>query len=530
MGRSKVGLSTETSLVNALRRDLLAAEWTVDVVDGLLSPMAQAAMGRDQLVPAILEMRTQTSPAAVLTRLFVLAQPVKPGELEYALPTLGVEGGVDLGLMVTGSENGVDVCRAVVDLRPHTALIPIHDEDGEASPVRRFEWWVASDLSQAQTGLPPSEDYVLGIASASTNLLRITLRDRVASALDLGCGCGILALYLSTHCDRVVATDISARACSFTRFNAALNQADIEVLEGSLFEPVAGQRFRLITSNPPFVITPQAVRARCNLEYRDGGMERDNLIRKIVREAPSHLVEGGTLQMLANWEVGQKERWWMRRPTAWIEEAANPLIEAGMDVRAWVVQRDLVDVAQYAEWWMRDQWGENVNADVWAAEYEEWLREFARSGTWHVGLGSINLRVERARRGTAELSIVTEYLPDGEPVDGRAVATALDNLVVPENWKDLTLQRQSDVREARYFVPGQADPELVRITQGRNGGRDRTVTSAVAALIGVSDGELTPGQVIPAIAMLLDKAESEVVSELEEALPELLRSGVLKKP
>lgn len=44
-------LNMEPVLMAALRSDLLAADWTVDVVEGLLSPMALAAMDRDQLVP-----------------------------------------------------------------------------------------------------------------------------------------------------------------------------------------------------------------------------------------------------------------------------------------------------------------------------------------------------------------------------------------------------------------------------------------------------------------------------------------------
>ena len=520
-------LNMEPVLMAALRSDLLAADWTVDVVEGLLSPMALAAMDRDQLVPAALEMRNQTSPAAVLTMVFVLAQPVRAGSFAYAMPTLGVDGAVSLGVIATEGRDGEVWCNAVLDLRPHTAAIPV------GGVMQRHQWWVASDLSQAQTGRPPREDYVLGIASASTNLLRLTMRDPVASALDMGCGCGILALYLSIHAQKVVATDISERACDFTRFNAALNKVDIDVRQGSLFDPVVGQSFDLITSNPPFVITPEAVRARTNLEYRDGGMVRDNLIPLIIEQAVAHLTPGGCLQMLANWEVGSDTKWWQRRPTRWVEDATATLVADGVEVDAWVVQRDLVDVAQYAEWWMRDQWGDNVERGVWNAEYAEWIRDFAKAGTGYVGLGFIAVRLRSSEddveMSSGGLTVVAEYLPEGEPADGNAVKTALNNLRTPRDWKHAIFLRRRDVREARYYVPGQPDPELVRITQGCPGGRDRSVSSVVAALVGVSDGELTPAQVIPAIAALLGREESEVSLELEEAVPELLRSGVLEE-
>ena len=52
------------------------------------------------------------------------------------------------------------------------------------------------------------------------------------------------------------------------------------------------------------MITPDSVRGAAGLlEYRDGGMDRDNLIRAVLRGAPACMNEGGTLQMLANWEI-----------------------------------------------------------------------------------------------------------------------------------------------------------------------------------------------------------------------------------
>ena len=51
-------------------------------------------------------------------------------------------------------------------------------------------------------------------------------------------------------------TDLSERALAFARFNAALDEADWDVRAGSMLDPVAGERFGLVVSNPPFVITP----------------------------------------------------------------------------------------------------------------------------------------------------------------------------------------------------------------------------------------------------------------------------------
>ena len=106
-------------------------------------------------------------------------------------------------------------------------------------------------------------DHVLGISSAATSLAQLTVREPVARALDLGTGCGVQALHLAAHAQQVVATDVNKRALELTRFNAELNAvADrIEVREGSFFDPVAGELFDLVATNPPFVISPAPVSA-----------------------------------------------------------------------------------------------------------------------------------------------------------------------------------------------------------------------------------------------------------------------------
>src|SRR5690606_26360272 len=120
------------------------------------------------------------------------------------------------------------------------------------------------------------EDHVLGVGGASLTLASATMRARVGTALDLGTGCGIQALHVAGHAERVVATDISARALAFARFNLELNAdalgapgqraAEVDLRAGSMLEPVTGETFDMIVSNPPFVITPPGAPS---FEYRD---------------------------------------------------------------------------------------------------------------------------------------------------------------------------------------------------------------------------------------------------------------------
>lgn len=531
----------DIDLIDSLRADLGASEWTVDRINTALSATAKDAMMRGMRVPAMLELAGSHDPAAVLTRFFMLGADEASDVLDAALPSLGARGLVRLGLAGPGGTEGEAGAgtpprlAALFDLRPHSASLP--DPDDPASQ-REHQWWVASDLGEDVTGRPLDEDHVLGIGGASLSLLGQTIRERVDSALDLGCGCGIQALYLATHCGRVVATDLSARAGALTQFNAALNGAPIDVRVGSLFEPVSGESFDLIVSNPPFVITPDTVRAGAGFhEYRDGGMQRDELVGSLIRSAPDHLAPGGTLQILANWEIpagADPDRLWSSRVEDWL---------SGLGVDAWVVQRDALDPAQYAEMWIQDSGGRRMSHEAFERGYAAWLRDFTAAGVGAIGMGFLAVRRpepgegECAPGGSDQDAGGGQWLPGGGraafdlALEGRVprgvdVAWALRSLRAPRTW-DLALTRAPDVREERHYVPGSPDPCLLVLHQGAGLGRSVPVSSAVSAIVGASDGALTVGQIVTAVAALTDREADEVWDEAREPLAELIRWGFL---
>ena len=551
----------DRDLIARLRFDVIAASWTTDTLETLLSDGALSALMRDSRLPALVELAGVTDPAATLTRFFVLGQPERASALDAALLTLGACGLGSLGLAATIDEaeaasalvmpraGGAPKCeskeereeasspktsslptmrdpdeespepeveadpwmRALFDLRPHAASLPGGDH----------EWWVASDLAEVQTGKPLSDDHVLGIGGATLTLLEMTVRERVDSALDVGCGCGIQALYLATHADRVVATDLSSRACALTQFNAALNEAVIDVREGSLFEPVEGETFDLIVTNPPFVITPDSVRGAAGLlEYRDGGMDRDNLIRAVLREAPTCLAPGGTLQMLANWEIPASrnpDTQWSERIDAWLED---------LPVDAWVVQRDVLDPARYVDMWIRDSGGQLMARADYERAFTSWLADFRRAGTGAIGMGFVALRRLDEAEAASGGKRAYDLSLDGHAPRGRDVAWALASLRAPELW-EVALTRASDVREERHYVPGSPDPELLIMHQGGGLGRSVPVSSSVSAVVGASDGELTVGQIAAAVAMLTEADVDDVRAEIEAPLRDLIRWGFL---
>lgn len=558
---------TEPVLLVRARADFEAASWTLDTLDVLLSDRARSALARDQRIPALVELEGRSDAASILTRLFVLGDEVNAEELEAALPTLGIEGAKELALVEeVGGDSGTAGCFiALVDLRPHVVIAPDAgtDADGDLEGgTCELNWWIASDRTSMQSGCALPADHVLGVGGASTSLLEMTIREPIDSALDMGCGCGIQAMHLKTHANRVVATDLSTRACEYTRFNAALNRLDIEVREGSLFEPVAGEAFDLVVTNPPFVITPELLRGDGLFEYRDGGMRRDELVRRVVREGPECLKSGGVLQMIGNWEIPEGvdlDAEWSKRLESWFE---------GLPVDAWVVQRDVLDTAQYVEMWLQDadpsdevgEWDSNEHSSserdasrhsssergllekassehssperalskgaLREHAYRTWLADFDAASVGGVGMGFIAMRKHVGDE--AEGVIRFDLGLAGARPRGEDVRRTLDALRLPEDLSGLRLVRADDVTEERHYVPGSADPMILILHQGAGLGRSIRVGTATSAIVGASDGELEVGQIVAAVALLTERDSAEITQEVDEPLRELLRAGMLK--
>ena len=488
-------------LVAALRADLVTSRFTVAGVTDLLGPMAAAALDREQALPAQRVTATSVEPCATLVRLFTLGDPVDVAEVAAALPGLGVEGAVALGLVAPEGDGVVARC----DLRPYAA-------DG-------VDWWVASDLGELATGAPLREDHVLGIGGASATLAAWTPRPHVARALDLGTGCGVQALHLGGHADEVVVTDLSERALAYARFNAALDEAVWDVRAGSMLDPVAGERFGLVVSNPPFVITPRSG-AVPRFEYRDGGAAGDAVVRDLVRGVAGHLEPGGIAQFLGNWEVP--------RGTTWTDRVGAWLDGTGLD--AWVVQREVEDSAEYAETWVRDG-GHHPGTADFNAMYAAWLDDFAARDVESIGFGVVTLQRPRSDRAPfVDLMEVT--WPVESPMGPRVLAGLDARTWLAENGDDAVLDVAwacaPDVHEERHRMPGATDPNVIVLRQGGGLRRHLTLSTVTAAFASVCDGELTARAAAGAIAGLLDLDGAAVREEVVAFLRDAVKDGLLR--
>jgi methylase of polypeptide subunit release factors len=264
--------------------------------------------------------RLGASPLGTLVRLFLIGE---------TLPRAVVASALDAGAAVSlGLLEGADELAALFALDEWQGCYLAHDHDAQVE-----------------------SDHVTGISNATRTLAALTPRQHVRRALDVGTGCGSQALLAARHADQVVATDVTERALRVARLNLELNDVrNVELREGSLFEPVAGERFDLIVSNPPFVVSPDT-----DVIFRDAGLEGDEISRLVARGAAEQLEPGGHAAMLICWAHGAEDDW-RERVGAWLE---------GTGCDAWVVRYVSEDPLEYALKWA----AEAVTAR-WTAYYE----------------------------------------------------------------------------------------------------------------------------------------------------------------
>lgn len=524
-----------------LRADLAQSGWGVESVEALLGPVAAAALQRELRAPALRVVRralvagagaASTSSAAnapqggdvagykvaVLTALFMLGEPVSAAALETALPRTGVAGALAIGLVVpTQSASGEQRYAPAVDLRPHEA------EDAHGS----VRWWVASDLGELVTGQALAPDHVLGIGRAGLTLAALTPRKPVETALDLGVGCGIQTLYLLRHVRQVVATDISTRALEFTAFNVALagvDSARVQLRQGNLLEPVAGQRFDLIVSNPPFVITPPSVRQAGLplMEYRDAG---GPILPALVRGLEDHLNPDGVAVMLGNWEH--------REGTSW-RTSVNQWIGKSLD--AWIIQREVQDPVEYAAMWLRDG---GLTPERSGVAFENalaaWQEDFDSRQVSGVGMGYLVFHAPSvaATGAVVEPWRVLEEVPtSGQGALGEHVAQVIAAHEALRGLDDaqvaaLKLHTASGLSKEEALTPTPV-PTAPVIRQAEGFGRVIAVGMPEVALLSASDeGLLTVAQIAAAVASLTSEDQAAVLADMVAATRTFAHAGMV---
>lgn len=155
------------------------------------------------------------------------------------------------------------------------------------------EVFVASDRRHGfdSTAEAPPADLVFSPMTRETHrFLRLMPRESCDHLLDVGAGTGVAGLIAAAQfARRVTLVDIAGRSVRFALFNVALNGlANVRVLQGDVYTPVAGERFDVIISHPPYVPALET-----EFVFRDAGEDGEQVTRKIIEGLADHLEPGG---------------------------------------------------------------------------------------------------------------------------------------------------------------------------------------------------------------------------------------------
>lgn len=483
----------------ARMRDVLnAADYNDEKILNTLGEDAISAQKNSYRL-ALRDKLSGATPQESLVLLFLVGMPLDIQAARAAAAPMPLEKWVEAGLITITD----DRVTATVRLIPFCGVFMAYD-----SPVSVARGEAATD-------------YVMGVGSSTMTLANITVRRHVTKALDMGSGCGTHAFLAAGHSDQVFAVDRNERATEFARFNAALNGlANVRPVTGSLFDPVAEHRFGLIVSNPPFVISPSQ-----RFIYRDGGLRGDEFCRRLARDVPAYLEEGGYCQFLCNW-AHYKNQDWQERLAGWFEGT-------GCDV--WVMRSETRDASTYATTWITHTEG-NSDRNL-AAMYDEWMAYYDQEGIEQMSTGIVMMRKASSRSNWCKIGDSPKKML-GRCGDDIQLCFALrDYLESASNdaaLLDVKLTVSPAVRMNQQFRPEDGgwvggSPELCR-TQGL--AFSGSVDQYAAGLIARCDGQRMLRELIHELAQItnqeVDTLSPQVVGTIRQLIEQafLLPEGI----
>lgn len=450
-----------------VRDSLASAGWSSAALEDLLGPGYRDHLDRGERAPLLRRTRG-ADPLSRLVRALVVGDRVAEGVLPPSW--VGPDGRalVRLQSLVHG---GLD-------------LVVPHDPGSAAAAVEK--------------------EQVLGAGAASLTLAAATPRSPVGRVLDLGAGAGVQALLARPHAEQVVATDRNPRAVDLARLAAVLNGVELDVREGDLLRPVAGELFDLVVSNPPFVVSP----AR-RYTYRDAGYDGDELCRQLVQSIPTVLAPGGHAVLLVNWlhlagEDGDQ------RVLSWFE---------GTGCDGWVVQRELAAPEDYVTAWLRD-----TDETAFDALFDPWVD--ALGGVEAVAFGVVALH--RRTDGLAprvDLDVVDQPVATtwGEEVTARFARRGLvegDLLSARLRLReDVRLHQVATVERDGWYASGQYLQQQTGLRW--SGGIDDVGASLLAAC----DGTHALGDLLALLAAASELPLSEVTEQVLPVVRRLAEQG-----
>lgn len=434
--------------------------------------------------------RLPDTPLATVVRVLFLGLPVPRADVVAALGDRAVDALATTALAEVGA-----------DVLPRSRMLPIG------------ELLLAAD-SYSQ-GLDDPPDYVAAYTPTTHVCDSLTPRLRIARALDVGTGSGAHAVLAARHARHVIATDVNPRALAYTQLNAALNGlANVECRRGSLFEPVAGETFDLITCNAPYVVSPER-----RWTYRDAGGDADEVSELVVRESAAHLADEGFATMLVSW-VAHDENDPDERVVAWAEAT-------GCD--AWILVDSESDPLEHAAMWNAHLDDDRV---AYGRALEEWLQYLDDLDVRLVSDGAVLLHRRGGKRLPVRVdSIDEDTLEDAADQVERAFAARarLAELRTQTDLLDERLSLASAVRLEQDLEPRRRASAAVALVEGTNSVVE-TTPNALEVLAAL-DGGVRLGDAVRATARRLKLSDGKAAGLERDAVTlarELLELGALQ--
>ncbi|MDY3128007.1 MAG: class I SAM-dependent methyltransferase [Corynebacterium sp.] len=401
------------------------------------------------------------------------------------------------------------VVTVAIDIRPHV--------------IAGRNRWVFSDVDAAMVDHVPGRDHVLGVGAATLSLLRSTPCSPVDTVLDLGTGSGAQTLGQLDFARHIVATDVHPRALQLAEATlvGAQGADKVDIVQGSWFEPVQGQRFDRIVANPPFVVGMPEV----GHVYRNSGLNLDEASELVVSQAANHLNDGGTAHLLAAW-IHTPEQSWQQRVASWIPDHG---------VSAWILQRDVADPALYVSTWLKDE-SIDIRSPEGKAKAKLWLDHLAENQVTGIGFGFVALhKIDEETPSEVVAEEIPQAFDDAlgpEVMEHFAISAWLRSLL-PDELGDKKFGLRSGVAKEEVSIANEDmgfgfTPVVTRLTRTEGPRWSHEVDEHLAAIVaGLNPDGLNLRETIELYAMAKGYDPDAMISEATPAIIDLARHGIV---
>ena len=358
-------------------------------------------------------------------------------------------------------------------------------------------------------------DAVMAPGPTTVHLLAAMPRRVTGPILDVGAGPGTFALVGAKRgAPRAVATDINPRAVALTRHNARFNELDVDVREGDLTAPVAGDRFAIVMAQPPYVTHPKPV---SEVTFLHGGAYGDELALRLIGELPAVMAPGGHGYVLFDSPV---------RAEPLHDRARSMTGETGIDIAVLSAVGMPPDLQAL---------GYGVLADpTFGEKYQETVLAYREH---YEGLGVTKIThalvVLRARERPAELGWTIEIAVPDLPRTSEELASFIGGVDLATLEDDALVKARLRPRDRLLIVldrkPGAKKDEVRRSVRfaGSSIASDRELSEAAIVILDLLARDPSVDGTIKTFAKAMEKSIEDVRPLVIDFVRECLARGLL---